>query len=68
MKTIKIIFRLLALPFILAVYLIARFRDTFYFIYLWIRYGGESVAFKKDDGAKLARIIELLKEERITMK
>lgn len=40
-NTIKIIFRLLAFPFIAVIILISSARNYFYTCYLWLKNGGE---------------------------
>ena len=39
--TIKIIFRIIAFPFVAAIILIAAIRNYFYTCWLWLRHGGE---------------------------
>lgn len=41
MIVIKILFRLIAFPFVAVIILIASIRNYFYTCFLWLRYGGE---------------------------
>lgn len=47
-KIIKFIFRLIAFPFYAGLSLIPTLRNYFFHLYLFVRYGGESIAYRKD--------------------
>lgn len=44
---IKIIFRIIAFPFVAVIVLIASIRNYLYTCYLWLRYGGELMMHDK---------------------
>ncbi len=44
---IKVIFRILALPFVAGIVAIALLRNYFFTLYLWLRNGGELLAHDK---------------------
>jgi len=46
MKTVKFISRLIVCPLIFGLMIIGAIRDSFYMVYLFIRYGGEFVTFR----------------------
>ena len=64
----KIIFRILGYPFVLALFLIARFRDTLIFSYRWFARGGEILTFDPQDKNKIADLIRILEKDRLTVK
>lgn len=47
MKYIKILFRILSLPFLFVFVFFAKLRDTLVICFLWVRYGGEIIPYQK---------------------
>lgn len=65
MKTaLKIFFRVLGLPFVAGLVLIALIRDYTWFLIRWLMYGGQAMAWSKDANNDDVRelIIELRKQ------
>ena len=63
-KIINLIFRLIALPFVFAVLLIAKVRDLFLSCTYFLWYGGEWITHIKDDRVWMANIYTELKAQR----
>lgn len=65
MKTVfNVIFRLMALPFLIMVILIARLRDLLFLSFYFLCYGGEWISHMKDDKKYIYEIYEELKKQR----
>lgn len=59
--SIKILFRLLALPFFVGLQVVAFIRILFFSSYCFIRYGGEAIAYTRANTPKMINdIFELL--------
>jgi hypothetical protein len=54
-KILNLIVRLLVVPFIMVIYLIARIRDTFTVGYLFLKHGGEFLIYQKNINPKSIR-------------
>jgi len=62
MKILKFIFRIITLPLIVALWIIARIRDCIIISYCYLRYGGEFLTFNKEVNPKT--IYEMLNEKK----
>lgn len=60
---IDFIFRLIVLPVVALFIFISYFKSVFYLIYLFLFYGGEFVAFEKNDKEKIREILNQFKNK-----
>jgi hypothetical protein len=60
----NIIIRIIASPFVFCIAMISRTFNAFYITYLFIRYGGEWLTYKKEDKARISSIYEELVKQQ----
>lgn len=60
----KIIFRLIAVPFFILFVLISLIRDTLVLTFSFMRYGGELVAFKKNSKETIRGLFDLVEKQK----
>lgn len=61
MIILKLLFRIITLPLIVGLWIIARIRDCIVISYCYLRYGGEFITFNKELNQKT--IYEMLNEK-----
>lgn len=60
----KLLLRIIALPFVLVLVLITAVSNSFYTAYLFLRWGGEWITYKKGTRKSINDIFEQLTKEK----
>ena len=60
---IKILIRIILLPIVFAIHIIPYAYSLFYNLYLWVRYGGEFITYRKGDRESIKDIFNELKNQ-----